>query len=325
MHLEARVPRVPLSDRSGSSALRALRRQSAPVLIGSVVILVIVSLIVGVPGGFVSTSGGEVAVVRNGGPFDDNAIRTVLGPSSKRTWVGLKSQVHRYPAQQRLFTITTDPKRASTLGVDTLTISSNDGVNLGIEGTLYFTLNRDSAVLRSFDDGYGTRRFRGQDNKMRYPWDGEEGWTAFFGQAVRPVIDNSLRTQISGFRCADLVPSCAFMQQDPTKPRALISNEESKSNFIKIQDAVNASLSNDIRNTLGAPYLTSFRFTLARITLPPAVQSAIDDAQANLAQLYKAQTDVQKARAEAAANKARQEGYRACPTCAELDKIRANR
>lgn len=287
------------------------------------IVLLLAALIVGLPGGFASTSGGEVAVVRNGGPFDDNKVRAILGTSSKRTWIGLKSQVHRYPAQQRFFTITTDPKRASNLGVDTLTISSNDGVNLGVEGTLYFTLNRDPAVLRVFDDGFGTRRFRGQDDEMRYPWDGEKGWTAFFGQAVRPVIDNSLRTQISGFRCADLVPSCAFMQQDPTKPRALVSNEESKANFTKIQEAVNASLTSDIQRTLGAPYLTSFRFTLTRITLPAAVQSGIDDAQANLAQLYKVQTDVQKARAEAAANKARQEGYRACPTCAELDKIRA--
>jgi hypothetical protein len=316
------MPRL-VSDLPARAAVRQWLARRWPILTGAVVFLVIALYVVGVPGGFATTGGGEVAVVRNGGPFDDNTIRTVLGTSSKRTWIGLRSRVHRYPAQQRFFTITTDPKRASNLGVDTLTISSNDGVNLGIEGTLYFTLNRDAAVLRTFDDGFGTRRFRGQDDKMRYPWEGEKGWTAFFGQAVRPVIDNSLRSQISGFGCADLVPSCAFMQQDPTKPRALISSEDSKANFTKIQEAVNASLTDDIRSTLGAPYLTGFRFTLTRITLPTAVQRAVDDAQATLAQLYKVQAEVQKARAEAAANKARQEGYRACPTCAELDKIRA--
>jgi SPFH domain/Band 7 family protein len=307
-----------------ASPARRLQRYW-PHLAVTAVVALLGAYIVGLPGAYTSTSGGEVAVVREGGPFDDNEVRTVLGPSSNRVFIGLKSQVHRYPAQQRFFTITTDPKRASNLGVDTLTISSNDGVNLGIEGTLYFTLNRDPQVLRAFDDGFGTRRFRGQDNEMRYPWSGEQGWTAFFGQAVRPVIDNSLRTQISGFRCADLVPSCAFMQQDPAKPQPLITNEDSKANFLTIQQAVNSSLTSDIQNTLGAPYLINFRFTLTKITLPPAVQTAIDDAQATLAQLYKAQAEVQKARSEAAAMKARQEGYKACPVCAELEKLRATR
>ncbi|RAY10861.1 SPFH domain-containing protein [Actinomadura craniellae] len=308
-----------------SNATRALVRPRRNKVV--LIVLLVVALIASftVLGGYTSTSGGEAAVVRNGGPFDDNRVRVVLDPSSRRTWIGIGSQVHRYPAQQRFFTITTDAKRASTLGVDTLTISSNDGVSLGIEGTLYFSLNRDHRVLRDFDDRYGTRRFRGQDNEMRYPWAGEDGWTAFFGQAVRPVIDNSLRTQISGFRCADLVPSCAFMQQDPTKPRGLITNEESKANFTRIQEAINTSLTGDIERTLGAPYLTGFRFTLTRITLPPEIQKAINEGQAAMAQLYKAQADVRRAQALAAADKARQEGYRACPVCAEIDKRNGQR
>ncbi|GLW07636.1 hypothetical protein Misp01_27660 [Microtetraspora sp. NBRC 13810] len=109
------------------------------------------------------TRAGEIAIVRDGGLFHDNQIRQVVDPGSGLTWSGLWSEVHPYPAQQRFYTITADPKRATALGVDVVTTPSSDGVNLGIEGTLYFTLNLDHETLKRFDDKFGTRTFRGQD------------------------------------------------------------------------------------------------------------------------------------------------------------------
>src|SRR5690242_19425131 len=111
------------------------------------IVLILVAALLAVPvligglGGLESTGGGEVAVVRDGGPLDDNQVRQVIDPGSGLTWTGLWSSTHLYPAQQRFYTITADPKRATTLGVDVVTVPSSDGVNLGIEGTLYFTLN----------------------------------------------------------------------------------------------------------------------------------------------------------------------------------------
>ncbi|GAA2646125.1 MULTISPECIES: SPFH domain-containing protein [Nonomuraea] len=283
------------------------------------VILIIVAAVLAVPvliglvGGWESTDGGQVAVVRDGGPLDDNKVRQVIQPGSGLTWTGWWSAVHTYPAQQRFYTITADAKRATALGVDVVTVPSSDGVNLGIEGTLYFTLNLDPATLKTFDDRYGTRTYKGE----LYAWEGDEGWSAFFGQAVRPVIDNALRIQVGGMRCAELVPSCALLGSSTLKA------QDSNATIAKVQDGVNRTLARDLAATLGGEYLTGLRFTLARVALPEPVQQSVDRSLAANAAVSEAQARVAQARAEAEANRARQDGYDKCPACAEIEKLRA--
>jgi regulator of protease activity HflC (stomatin/prohibitin superfamily) len=299
------------------------RRPIAIVTLIAVVIAGFVSLI-GFFGGLERTNGGEIAVVRNGGMFDNNKIRQVIDPASGVTWIGWWSHVHKYPAQQRFYTITSDAKRATQLGVDVVTVPSSDGVNMGIEGTLYFNVNLDHAAIRRFDDKYGTRKFRGQDDKLRYAYDGDDGWTAFFGQVVRPVIDNDLRTQINNFRCAELISSCALVQNTTgQKTSPTLKVQASNANIAKVQNAINTSLVQDLQQTLGGDFFLNVRFNLVRVTLPDNVQDAVNRAQAAFAQISEAQAQVAKAQAEAAANKARQDGYNKCPTCADIEKLKA--
>ncbi|GAA4514245.1 MULTISPECIES: SPFH domain-containing protein [Nonomuraea] len=279
--------------------------------------LICVPTLVGLVGGLERTDAGEVAVVRDGGWFDDNQVRAVIPPGSGLTWAGLWSSVHPYPAQQRFYTITADARRATTLGVDVVTVPSGDGVNLGVEGTLYFTLNLDPATLKTFDDKYGTRTFRGQDDSFLYAWEGDEGWTAFFGQAVRPVIDNALRTEVGARRCAELVPSCALLESSALKPR------DSNTNIRAVQDGVNAALARDLPRTLGGAFFTGMTFSLSRITLPAEVQKSVDRSLAAGAAVSEAQARVAQAEAEARANQARQDGYDKCPACAEIDKLKS--
>ncbi|MET8139532.1 SPFH domain-containing protein [Sphaerisporangium sp. NPDC005288] len=300
----------------------SVRAVSASVAAVVAVIVAIVSVI-GLLSGYESTDGGEVAVVRDGGPLDDNRVRGVIDPASSLTWTGWWSEVHRYPAQQRFYTITADPKRSTLLGVDVVTVPSSDGVNMGIEGTLYFTLNLDHQTLRLFDDKFGTRRFRGQDNEMRYAYEGEEGWSGFFGQAIRPVVDNALRSQIGVFRCAELVSSCAFVESGAAQKAVRLTPRDNNAALVKVQNAVNSTLAGDLRQMLGADFLVDLRFNLVRITLPTQVQSAVDRAQAAFAGVAEAQAAVAQARAQADANKARQDGYDRCRTCAEIEKLKA--
>src|SRR5262245_33081114 len=84
------------------------------VLGGTIALIVTVF---GVIGGLEKTSGGDVAVVRNGGWFDNNRIRQVIEPGSGLTWIGFWSSVHKYPAQQRYYTMTADPKRGGRPGI----------------------------------------------------------------------------------------------------------------------------------------------------------------------------------------------------------------
>ncbi|MEV5747457.1 SPFH domain-containing protein [Actinoallomurus sp. NPDC052308] len=298
---------------------------------GKAIVAAVVLLVVAVPtlngffGSFERTSGGEVAVVRNGGMFDNNRIRQIIDPGSGLTWIGWWSHTHKYPAQQRFYTITSDSGRGDRTGVDVVTVPSSDGVNMGIEGTLYFTLNLDHATLRKFDDKFGTRKFTGADGKTRYAYDGDEGWSGFLDQIVRPVIENDLRTQVNSFRCAELVSSCALVQNNSggKQQQTSLKVQSNNANIAKVQNAINTSLEQDLEQTLGLPFLTNLHFNLARITLPEQVQQAVDSAQAAFAKVTESQAQVAQARAEAEANRARQEGYNKCPTCADIEKLKA--
>ncbi|SDM22866.1 SPFH domain-containing protein [Nonomuraea jiangxiensis] len=283
--------------------------------------LIAIPVLIGALGGMESTSGGEVAVIRDGGPLDDNKVRQVIDPGSGLTWTGMWSATHLYPAQQRFYTITADAKRATTLGVDVVTVPSSDGVNLGIEGTLYFTLNLDHETLKKFDDMYGTRTFRAQDDRSLYAWDGDDGWTAFFGQAVRPVIDNALRSRLGAMRCAELVPSCSLLQSPGAATD--LKPQDSNATIARVQDAVNGALARDLPATLGGDFFTGLRFTLVKVTLPGDVQQAVNRSLAAAAAVAEAQAKVSQARAEAEADQARQDGYDKCPACAEIEKLKS--
>jgi len=269
------------------------------------------------------TTGGQVAVVRNGGMFDNNKIRQIIDPGSGLTYAGWASTAHKYPAQQRFYTITSDVKEGDKAGVDVVTVPSSDGVNMGIEGTLYFSLNLDHATLRQFDERFGTRKFRGADGESRYAWEGDDGWSGFLDQIIRPVIDNDLRQQVNSFRCSELVSSCALVQNSSLQSGAKPVVQSNNGNIAKVQNAINTSLADDLKQTLGAAFLTDIHFNLSRVTLPKNVQEAVDRAQAAFADVSESRAKVQQAKADADANKERQDGYNKCPTCAEIEKLKA--
>lgn len=303
------------------------RGTRAPAVAGVVVVSVIVAIFAiitaaGAIGGFDKTTGGQVAVVRNGGPLDDNKIRQVIDPASSRTWTGMWSHSHKYPAQQRFYTITANAGRGDRPGIDVVHTPTSDGVDVGIEGTVYFALNQDHGVLRLFDDKFGTRKFLGVDGSSRYPFDGDDGWLGFLDQIIRPVIDNDLREQINNFRCAELVSSCALVQNTANQT-ATLAGRSNNGNIAKVQTAINSSLADDLAQTLGGRFLTNIRFNLVRVTLPDQVQKAVDSAQAAFAQVTEAQAKVAQAKAEAQANEQRQRGYSQCPACAVIDELKA--
>jgi len=269
------------------------------------------------------TQAGEIAVIRNGGPLDNNRIRQIVQPASGLTWIGLFSTKHTYPVQQRFYTITANPGAGDRTGVDVENLPTADGVEVGVEGTVYFSLNADPEVLRTFDDKYGTRRYRGADGVYRYAWEDDAGWSTFLDQIVRPVISNDLREQIGNFPCAELQASCALVQNGGNIQAVTAATGKSNLNIAKIQDSINTSLVQDLTSTLGGGFITGVRFNLAKITLPAKVQEAINQAQAAFAAVTEAQARVQQAKADAEANAQRQAGYQACPACAQIDTLKA--
>ncbi|MEA2373814.1 MAG: hypothetical protein QOD53_277 [Thermoleophilaceae bacterium] len=324
----ARVPNRPRPK--GTVGVWAI----AALFVGGALFLLI--FVVGLLSSFDKTNGGEIAVVRNGGALDNHKVRQVIAPASGLTFTGMWSQVHKYPAQQRFYTISANPNEGDSQGVDVVHVPTSDGVFVGIEGTLYFTLNSDTSncqgtntgalqsrtpvcPIAAFDNKFGTRTFGGE-----HPYDGDLGWSNFLNQAVRPVIDNNLREQIGNFPCKELVSSCALVQnQGNVRTVSAEQGRKNNANLIRIQDAINTSLRLDLRSELGGDYLVGIRFILRGVTLPEKVQSAVDDAQAAFGAVSLSEAHVRQASLDAKANRLRQSGYRDCPACAKIDELKA--
>ena len=224
---------------------------------------------------FVRQPLGYVGVVRNGGPLDDRKVRQILLPGERLTFTGLFSQApHDYPSVRSLrsYAITADAKRGSRPGVDVVSVPTRDGVQVGLEGTVYmrFVGESDPEVLKRFDGTVGTRRFPVPSGKQLYPWEGADGFAAMLDGVFRPVLDNDLRREVGGFDCAEIVASCALVR--PSK-RAL---DGSSSAIRTIEDRIDRSLSRDLLSTIGQPYFHDLKFRLMRVTLPAPVQQAID-------------------------------------------------
>lgn len=284
---------------------------------------------------------GEIGVVRNGSAplwvfdwFDNHKIRGVIPNGAGSTALGLGSSVHYYPVeeQQRFFRLQTcedkDHQATPCEGADdvAITIPTSDGVSVGVEGTFYLNTgfnntNTGLNLLKKFDTQFGTRTW-GEDHL--YAWDGTGGWKAFLASNVEPVIANNLRQTIAGVSCAELVSSCALVQNSNlTQTVSLSQSKANLNNVNAVQEKVNAGLQTDLNNTLQDPYFKNVRFKLTHVDLPGEVQRAIDKAQASFAQVTQAQAQVKSASLEAQANEKKQHGYEHCPACAQIDELKA--
>lgn len=301
------------------------RRRGIRILIVLVAALVVIFLGV-VPGiallsGFTKADGGHVVVVRNGGPFDDNSIRQVIQPNSGLVSTGLFSAKHAYPSTQRNFKVS-GAKNADSNEV--INVPTKDGVLVGVEGTFYFDVNyTDPAVMRAFDDKYGTRTYPVAGSSATYAWDGDDGWSAFLSFTLGNLVQNVLRQEIGNVECADLVASCSLAANNSAQAAARPGSTSGNETINQVQQAVNDGFTRDVDDVLGVPILIHPRFVLSKVDLPANVQDAINKAQAAFAGVTESQAALQKAQIDAQANAARQSGYNSCPTCAQIDILKA--
>lgn len=309
--------------------MAASRTRWTPATITAAVAAALIAVIVGFPvlfglfGAWNNVDAGHVAVLRNGGVFSDSNVRGFLDPASSLSYTGIWSTEHIYPAQQRTYTISSDPSQGDKVGVDVVQTPSSDGVEMGIQGTLYYSLNLDHRVLGQFDNKYGTRSYADNGSSF-HAFDGDQGWAAFIDVVVRPILNNDLREQIAKVSCAELDAACALVQNSTQVAAAKLSAAGSNNgNIAAVQQAINSSLQSDINGQLGGNYLTGLRFNISQVSLPGNVQDAVNQAQAAFAQVSQQQALVQQAQLQAQANAAKQQGYASCPACEVIDELKA--
>ena len=89
-----------------------------------------------------------------------------------------------------------------------------------------------------------------------------------------------------------------------------------------MQDQIHEGLQADLDRTLGGPYFRGIKFRLARVTLPAEVQKAINDAQAQFAQVARARAQVQQAEQQRQAALKLASVYTRSPQLAQIEMIR---
>jgi regulator of protease activity HflC (stomatin/prohibitin superfamily) len=266
---------------------------------------------------------GHVGVVRNGGPFDNRSIRMVLMPGANLTWAGWYSQKpHEYPAHGvvLLYTVTSEPGRGHRPGADVVTVPTRDGVQVGIEGTVYyhFVAEQNLNLLKQFDMTFGTRKYS-DGGAARKPYEGEAGFQATVETVFRPVLDNDLRREVGAFQCAQIVTACALVRPISGTAGSTPSNR----NMALVEDRINKSLEDDLADALGGRYFVDVHFRLARVTLPQNVQTAVTASQAASANVQVAKQQLRQGRYEAKRNQVIGNAYNRSPGLANINAIKA--
>jgi regulator of protease activity HflC (stomatin/prohibitin superfamily) len=276
------------------------------------------------------TGPNEVGVVYNGGPLDKKDQRQLIPPSSGLTWTGWLSQDPRvYPSEgsPRRYILTSDPGRGDRVGVDDLRVPSADGIDVGLEAKISFTTAftgmPDDALMREFDARFGNRTYPvpGQTGRL-HPWEGDEGFGAFLDTEFRPVLDNALRETIGRFRCDQLVSSCALLSNRGGQLDERSGNQ-TNANLVAVQKAIGDALNQDLAGNLGGRYLKDVQVVVSAVKLPERVQTAVNEAQAQFAEVNKANADLQKARIRKKVNDTLGRSYENCPACAEIDALKS--
>lgn len=276
------------------------------------------------------TGPNEVGVVYNGGPFDKKTQRQLIPPASGLTWTGWLSQDPRlYPSEgsPRRYIITSTPGRGDRVGVDDLRVPTQDGIDIGLEAKISFTTGftgaADDKLVKEFDARFGNRTYPvpGQAGRL-HPWEGDDGFGAFLDTEFRPVLDNALRETIGRFNCRELVSSCALLRQTSGQLDQG-SGAKTNANLILVQTAIAKALNDDLAGNLGAHYFKDVQVIVSAVRLPDTVQKAVDDAQAQFAEVNKTRADLQRARIRKQVNATLGQSYDRCPACAQIDALKA--
>ena len=292
-------------------------------------LLVIVLLLVALSS-LARTGPNEVGVVYNGGPLDKKTQRQLIAPSSGLTWTGWLSQDPRlYPSEgsPRRYIITSAPGGGDRVGVDDIRVPTEDGVDVGLEAKISFTTaftgSGDDALMKEFDARFGNRTYPIPGGGERlHPWEGDEGFGAFLDTEFRPVLDNALRETIGRFQCKDLVSSCALLAEN-AGGLGSGSGDKTNANLVQVQQAIGKALNEDLSGNLGGQYFKNVQVIVSAVRLPETVQKAVDEAQAQFAEVNKTRADLQRARIRKQVNDTLGRSYENCPACAEIDALKS--
>jgi len=158
------------------------------VLIAIVVLLIILFNIFN----FASTEANKIGLHYGGGVVEDKKFKSIIPPGSTNKLIGPGDTLYSYPIDQRSYII--GGAGADTENADEVTVVSKDNVRLGVRVQVYFTLNRDKAVIQSFHERIGLKTDAFE----------ERGWNNMLQSYFRPQIDRALAAVGTSYAWAEL-------------------------------------------------------------------------------------------------------------------------
>lgn len=133
----------------------------------------------------------EVTVCQNGGPFDNNKVRSVLDPGDHSNNEGANTTCHSFPVSTRIYSASSDD------GSDggPLSCTTSDGVIMTIDVSVRFTLNTEShdQIIESFNNVL----------KRYEAWD-DAGWNRMLRDTIRRELDSQVESTCRQFEGREL-------------------------------------------------------------------------------------------------------------------------
>ena len=302
-----------------------LRRGAAAAVLAVVALVVIVVAFTG----FKSVPPGDICVVQEGGPLDGRGVADVRQPSSGVSFVGAFNSQRCFPATERNYVLSADPRQSDSEAVDFFETPTSDAVQVRIEGQALFRLSTEERAVEQFYRRFGVRTFNGL-----HPYDGNDGWVAFLNVQFRPVLENALRDAIGQYRCVQLNNTCAYVQDADAVARGRLNGADNVQNLAEVQAKIAETLQRDLDDTLGGPFFEGVRFRLVQVRFDPEVQRSIVQATAARADVATKRLQAQQkvetaigdrrvAEQKARAIRATRGAYANNPSQARIDAIRA--
>jgi uncharacterized membrane protein YqiK len=161
-------------------------------VIGGIVLVVIVIIVLANIFNFASTDTNRIGLHYGGGVVEAKKFKSIIPPGSTNKLIGPGDTLYTYPIDQRSYIIGGDA--ADTDAADEVTVVSKDNVRLGVRVQVYFTLNRDKDVIKSFHERIGLKTEAYE----------ESGWNDMLQSYFRPQIDRALAAVATNYGWAEL-------------------------------------------------------------------------------------------------------------------------
>jgi hypothetical protein len=228
--------------------------------------------------GLKKTPRNMIGISYGGGPLESAHFQRVVKPGSSLFFNGWYDPLYLYPVDQQNYIISKSPRVGAVRGKDSVIAPTADRVQLTFQVAVYFKLNTD--LLRQFHEQLG----------LQYKAYTASGWNSLLQDTFRQQIENALQQETRRYDVAELYGNAGLL--------------------VKLQNAVQTSVSQKLIQALGEPYFCAptFKpggrcnpptFIVKQIDIPPSVVSAFLAVRTSAIQIQASVNQIAQRKAEA--------------------------